>query len=353
MTTKTYRFKSEAAECALVLQNSNIIKEICIFLPLHEIVNFIESLYISAANFIDSLKELYIKRGTKSLKNKLIEIGWTQELFDCLKESGAIIAGSFPLQHLLGVNWEGSDIDIFSDYYDERYGKFTKTLTAFFDTQPGNFEMLRFQGFGKSYKKYCATCHVLVNGHASDSSCDINLDYENIDISGYITYLEDMNYTPVSVIAHITVALSVCSTIKINHGIKLLAKQYPEFSHILRDNNIRGIGSYLYNSSTFDNSTNYESLGNNFDIVNLLMNDVAHQIITFKDKSPREVVDTFDYGFCKVYFDGETIHVVDWDSVSTKTTTVMANTRICRKHKYEARGFTIIEGEGEEDDNDH
>ena len=90
------------------------------------------------------------------------------------------------------------------------------------------------------------------------------------------------------------------------------------------------------------------------------MGGIKHQnIIVFpnglKDGSqynisdPFELINEFDFDFCKVYYDGYKLHVKNWDSIINFTSKINKGfgTNISRKEKYERRGFTIIDDENE------
>ena len=340
---------------------TDIIDIIMSYLPIRDYVNLRSILKVPIIIKHEEMTLLWIKSATITLKRKLEEMGWTQELFDCLKESGAVIAGSFPLQCLLGEFWEGSDIDIFSSYEGEYSNKQTKILKAIFKMKPKAGSMLMLHGYDKRFKSYCIKCKKSIMNHFDTlpgettvvvTSCD-NLDWptsEDIDINSYISYLEEQNYMPILVIIYVLDMFNriiYTNNIHLNHKyeemIDLLKHKYPDHAGYLnvnvgpKDNinKITGLHHYMESYANFSDEQFY--------IHDLSIGDVHHQIIVFEKKTPLETVNSFDYEFCKVYFDGETLHVKNWLSILTRASGIGGNTNPSRKLKYESRGFTIID----------
>ena len=79
-----------------------------------------------------------------------------------------------------------------------------------------------------------------------------------------------------------------------------------------------------------------------------------HQYIVIDGQDLVGMVGRFDLNFCKVYYDGKTLHVMDWDSIMTSTTKINweFDHRSTRAEKYRQRGFTIIDDNDNNDNNE-
>lgn len=352
---------------------SGVTKDVGDYLSIRDYINFVNISKGMDADYdadYEEMKPIWIERATTTIKNKLKDMGWTQPLFNGLKQSGAVIAGSFPLQCLLEEYWEESDVDIFCGREEEFHMKQTKFLTTLFDMSPKIGELLGLHGFDKQYRKYCTKCSIphyffdpMTGQPIETEGCDGStfLTTRPIHIGNYITYLEEQNYSPIRVILIILCHLekiykkhfSMCSrTItqpEYLEAVNLLKRKYPEHS----DYFIQGmkprdiIGKIVYN-----NQKGYADINEKFFVQNLLIGDIHHQIITYEAMTPPEIVDSFDYEFCKVYFDGSTIHVKNWKSILTRTSKIIGRSRSSRRSKYEARGFIITDGNVDRDEHD-
>lgn len=315
--------------------NHDIFHEVASNLSVTDTLKFAQLLPWIHVNF-EYLKKFWIRNVVRCLQNILISIGWTQQDIASLKETNSYIAGSFPLQCLLGEFWEGSDIDIFTKI-----------------TQPGpdgipimnkiekHGDYLNYHGFSPEYKRWCIQC--------SSPECDhcVLMSQEKSIWESYIEYLIQEGFAPFQVIIRIISRLNYSGNSKEFHTsiIEILKTKYPSYDREL---------SLIQCKKSFDlhriwwicrNNEEYNASTIEFTLLNYLCEEQKVQIIALKEKDPLDYIAEFDFDFCKVYFDGEQLHVMNWDAVLTRTSSIKGKTRPSRIEKYENRKFFIRKNE--------
>ena len=380
----------DTEQCILeVFSCIDIINVIGSFLSIRDFVTLIKTLEIDDYDYT-VFKDKWISDGTERIKQKLEHIGWTESIFDTLLDSGSLVAGSFPLQCLLNEYWDQSDIDIFSKYC-KRYSN-----TSFFEVCmfSKKIEILKYFGFDPSFKRYCLECdYTLIDRITGMFSCQhMNNPYFNdLDENKYISYLKEQGHSPIQIIYN--VSETFCDIYDIRYGKRISQKNMENVNRRCReivetlkvnfpmsllesDNSYQicsnSIKRYIFTNNDYDYDTlmnlrrtgglhvSYPEGQYIIKTTNFLMGGIKHQnIIVFpnglKDGSqynisdPFELINEFDFDFCKVYYDGYKLHVKNWDSIINFTSKINKGfgTNISRKEKYERRGFTIIDDENE------
>ncbi len=158
---------------------------------IHEIILHMESYkelynFVKAINYLNIDDKIVKELGKKLIMKRLKQLrGLDVDVFcQQLIENECIISGSFPLQCLLGEEWEGSDIDIYSKEYNEEYN-IDHISSVYEPTQPIEFYLWNLYVDNHECDNLCG----LGNGnlHNKHPECE-HYAYDPLDIAYVVNY---------------------------------------------------------------------------------------------------------------------------------------------------------------------
>ncbi len=270
-----------------------------------------------------ALEEMLLKNMYKWLEGRVHD---PKQFCKWLKRTGAFMAGSGPLQFLMGEEWD-YDMDIYIMWYKNE--KMKVDVGDVFSALTGH------------------------PAYTTSDNCTVSLDYlkkSKLLKNVFRTIKVDDKRS-----------ITVCSTIANHYGefccllkYGLTDRKYwgEQNSSCYTESAIVQIGEYFY----YDSSKLCTKCKTNFRVNNCCENgcydenkkpiQIIH-INSEKYKDVRSFVQNFDLDFCKVTFDGEKFEILNPESLLTKTSIYHKHPEYTkevmeiRKKKYEDRGFTI------------